>query len=125
MKGHGPRYDTGIMSKVTAVSPLTERGLTYDRSVRELGAGNGPLSPFHPVEMEVSSRLREIRCHHMPTTVRIAPAPVRYPDMIAAMKPKERPEKNGCGTSPTTKVATRNADAKAAPRKMNISPTWR
>ncbi len=27
---------------MTAVSPLTETGLTYVRSVREHGAGNGP-----------------------------------------------------------------------------------
>ncbi len=27
---------------MTPVSPLTERGFTYVRSVRELGAGNGP-----------------------------------------------------------------------------------
>ncbi len=32
-----------IMSHVTALSPLTERGFTYVRWVRELGAGNGPL----------------------------------------------------------------------------------
>ena len=30
------------MGQVTAVSPLTERGFTYVRSVRELGAGNSP-----------------------------------------------------------------------------------
>ncbi len=34
------------MSQVTAVSPLTEREFTYVRSVRELGAGNGPLLLF-------------------------------------------------------------------------------
>ncbi len=28
------------------MSPLTERGFTYVRSVRELGAGNGPPFPF-------------------------------------------------------------------------------
>ena len=32
--------------QVTAVSPLTEKGFTYVRSVRELGAANGPPSPF-------------------------------------------------------------------------------
>jgi hypothetical protein len=34
------------MSQVTAVSPLTETGLTYVQSVRELGAGNGCLLLF-------------------------------------------------------------------------------
>ncbi len=36
----------GGSHQVTAVSPLTERGTTYVRPVRELGAGNGPLPPF-------------------------------------------------------------------------------
>ncbi len=31
---------------MTAVSPLTERDLTYVRSARELGAGNGPTFLF-------------------------------------------------------------------------------
>ncbi len=38
------------MGQVTAVSPLTEKEFTYVRSVRELGAGNGPLSPFRRFE---------------------------------------------------------------------------
>ncbi len=37
-----------VSGQVTAVSPLTEKEFTYVRSVRELGAGNGPLSPFLP-----------------------------------------------------------------------------
>ncbi len=35
-----------VSGQVTAVSPLTETGSTYVRSVRELGVSNGPLSPF-------------------------------------------------------------------------------
>ena len=38
--------ETGSEVQVTPVSPRTEKGFTYVRPVRELGAGNGPLSPL-------------------------------------------------------------------------------
>ena len=47
------------IDRVTSVGPLTERGFTYVRSVRELGAGDGPLpffdsSDLAPLQIMVS-----------------------------------------------------------------------
>ncbi len=51
--------------QVTAVSPLTEREFTYVRSVRELGTGNGPLSPFSLFEQlsYLKARGRDLEIH--------------------------------------------------------------